>query len=69
MKFDLDAVFVEDGCANSALATRVLRALPRNVPLTHVADAREAGAARARRARSDSAPASAARDRPRKLRS
>ena len=42
MKFDLDAVFVEDGCANSALATRVLRALPRDVPVTHVADAREA---------------------------
>jgi DNA repair photolyase len=42
MKFDLDAVFVEDGCANSALATRILRALPRNLPVTHVADAREA---------------------------
>ncbi|MGC1191253.1 MAG: spore photoproduct lyase family protein [Candidatus Binatus sp.] len=41
MKFDLDAVFVEDGCANSALATRVLRALPRDVPVTHVDDARE----------------------------
>lgn len=42
MKFDLDAVFVEDGCANSVLATRILRALPREVPVTHVADAREA---------------------------
>ncbi|MFZ2059745.1 MAG: spore photoproduct lyase family protein [Candidatus Binatus sp.] len=42
MKFDLDAVFVEDGCANSALATRILSAIPRNVPVTHVADAREA---------------------------
>ncbi len=42
MKFDLDAVFVEHGCANSALAIRVLRALPRNLPVTHVADAREA---------------------------
>jgi spore photoproduct lyase len=42
MKFDLDAIFVEDGCANSALATRILRALPRNLPVTHVADAREA---------------------------
>lgn len=41
MKFDLDAVFVEDGCANSALATRVLRALPHGVPVTHVDDARE----------------------------
>jgi spore photoproduct lyase len=42
MKFDLDAVFVEDGCSNSALATRVLRALPHNLPVTHVADARAA---------------------------
>ena len=43
MKFDLDAVFVEQGCADSALATRVLRAIPRDVPVTHVADdAREA---------------------------
>ena len=29
VKFDLDAVFVEEGCADSALATRVVRALPR----------------------------------------
>jgi spore photoproduct lyase len=42
MKFELDAVFVEDGCADSALATRVLRVLPRAVPVTHIADAREA---------------------------
>src|ERR1700691_5314634 len=42
MKFELDAVFVEDGCADSALATRVLRVLPRAVPVTRVADAREA---------------------------
>ncbi len=41
MNFDLDAVFVEDGCADSALATRVLRALPRDLPVTLVADARE----------------------------
>ncbi len=38
MKFELDAVFVEHGCAGSALLTRVLRALPRDVPVTHVAD-------------------------------
>ena len=38
MKFDLDAVFVEHGCAGSALATRIVRALPRDVPVTHVAD-------------------------------
>ena len=42
MKFDLDAVFVEHGCEGSALATRVLGALPREVPVTVVADAREA---------------------------
>ncbi len=42
MKFDLDAVFVEHGCASSALATRILRALPRDVPVTHVGDVREA---------------------------
>ena len=42
MKFDLDAVFVEHGCEGSALATRVLGALPREVPVTIVADAREA---------------------------
>jgi spore photoproduct lyase len=38
MKFDLDAVFVEHGCAGSALATRILGALARDVPVTHVAD-------------------------------
>jgi spore photoproduct lyase len=38
MKFNLDAVFVEHGCANSALATRILDSLPRDVPVTHVAD-------------------------------
>jgi len=42
MKFDLDDVYVERGCEDSALATRVLRALPREVPVTHIADAREA---------------------------
>ena len=41
MKFDLDAVFVEHGCAGSALAMRILRTIPRDVPVTHVADARE----------------------------
>jgi spore photoproduct lyase len=41
MKFDLDAVFVEDGCADSALATRILRALPHDVPVSHVNDARD----------------------------
>ena len=42
MKFNLDSVFVEHGCAESALATRVLRALPSGVPVTHFADSREA---------------------------
>ena len=42
MKFELDAVFVEHGCEDSALATRVLRALPPDVPVTIVANAREA---------------------------
>jgi spore photoproduct lyase len=40
-KFELDAVFVERGCADSALAARVLRAIPREVPVTHVEDARK----------------------------
>lgn len=42
MKFELDAVFVERGCESSALATHVLRRLPHDVPLTRVADSREA---------------------------
>ncbi len=42
MNFALDAVFVEDGCADSVLATRIVRALPSDVPVTQVADAREA---------------------------
>jgi spore photoproduct lyase len=41
-KFDLDAVIIEDGCADSALAIRILRALPREMPVTQIADAREA---------------------------
>ncbi len=42
MKFELDALYVENGCADSALATRVLRAISRDVPVTHIVDAREA---------------------------
>ncbi len=41
MKFDLDAVFVEHGCADSALAARILRSIPRDVPVTHIEDGRE----------------------------
>src|SRR5271169_4492080 len=46
MKFDLDSVFIEHGCADSALATRVLRALPRDVHVTHVGDNETREAAR-----------------------
>ncbi|HYK64211.1 MAG TPA: radical SAM protein [Patescibacteria group bacterium] len=42
MEFSLDAVFIERGCEKSALATRVLRSLPGDVSVTHIADAREA---------------------------
>ncbi|HYR79621.1 MAG TPA: radical SAM protein, partial [Candidatus Dormibacteraeota bacterium] len=41
MKFDLDAVFIEHGCADSALAARIIRAIPADVPVHHVTDARE----------------------------
>jgi spore photoproduct lyase len=42
MKFDLDAVLVEESCADSPLAARVLRAVPRDLPVAQIADAREA---------------------------
>ncbi|HSU91961.1 MAG TPA: radical SAM protein [Sporolactobacillaceae bacterium] len=41
MKFDLDAVFIEHRCADTALAASVIRAIPADVPVNHVADARE----------------------------
>jgi spore photoproduct lyase len=41
MKFDLDAVFIEHGCADSALSARIVRSIPGSVPVHHVADARE----------------------------
>ena len=41
MKFDLDAVFIERGCADLALTNRIIRAIPTTVPVHHVADARE----------------------------
>jgi len=41
MKFDLDAVFIEHGCVDSALAARIIRAIPADVPVHHVTDARE----------------------------
>jgi spore photoproduct lyase len=41
MKFDLNAVFIERGCADSALAARIIRAIPAGVPVRQVADARE----------------------------
>ena len=41
MKFDLDAVFIEHRCADSALAARIIASIPGSVPVHHVADARE----------------------------
>ena len=46
MKFDLDAVFIEEGERDSALARRVVAALPGAVPVEYVADGREAARAR-----------------------
>jgi spore photoproduct lyase len=42
MKFDLDVVFIERGCADSALAARIIRAIPECTPVHHVDDGREA---------------------------
>jgi len=42
MKFDLDALFIERSCADSALAARIVRAIPASVPVYEVNDAREA---------------------------
>ena len=41
MKFDLDAVFIEHGCADSALVARIIHAIPADVPVSQIADARE----------------------------
>src|SRR5579863_5183792 len=41
MKFDLDAVYIERGCADSALAARIVRAIPAGVPVHQINDARE----------------------------
>src|SRR5580658_2333946 len=41
MKFDLDTVFIEEGVRDSALASRILDALPTTVPIKYVADGRE----------------------------
>ena len=41
MNFELDAVFIEEGCRASALAERVVKGLPSSVPLSYVADGRE----------------------------
>jgi spore photoproduct lyase len=46
MKFDLDAVFIEEGERDSALARRVVAALPERVPVEYVTDGREAAHAR-----------------------
>jgi len=42
MKFNLDSVFIERDCADSALAARVVRAVARAIPVGYIADAREA---------------------------
>ena len=42
MNFDLDAVYIEEQCRRSALATRVRERIPPAVPLRYVADGREA---------------------------
>ena len=41
MKFDLDTVFIEEGVRDSALASRILDALPTTVPIRYIADGRE----------------------------
>src|ERR1700681_2540750 len=41
MKFDLDALFIEHGCADSALTARIVRAIQSHVPVLQIADARE----------------------------
>jgi spore photoproduct lyase len=46
MKFDLDAVFIEDGERGSPLVRRVVAALPQSVPVEYVADGRTAARAR-----------------------
>ncbi len=45
MKFELEAVFVEQDCRNSALAKRVMAGLAPGVPLHFVADGRDAARA------------------------
>ncbi|MGH7908149.1 MAG: radical SAM protein [Candidatus Binataceae bacterium] len=42
MKFELDAVFIEERYRDSALAARVLDALPPSVPVSYIDDGREA---------------------------
>lgn len=42
MKFDLNAIFIERGCAESALAARILRAIPAGMRVHHIDDARDA---------------------------
>ena len=41
MNFDLDSIFVERGCADAPLTTRVIRAAANRVPIGYVDDARE----------------------------
>lgn len=46
MNFELDMVMIEEGCRQSALAARILRRLPADVPVGYVADGRTAARAR-----------------------
>ncbi len=41
MNFEIDSIFVERGCADTPLATRVIRAAATRVPIVHIDDARE----------------------------
>src|SRR5271156_3602386 len=42
MNFELDEIVIEEGCRSSALARRVLDAIPVGLPVSYVADGREA---------------------------
>ncbi len=46
MKFDLDAIFIEESCRETALAARIVSRAPSCVPVNFVADARAAAAMR-----------------------
>jgi spore photoproduct lyase len=47
MNFELDEIVIEEGCRSSALARRVLAAIPAALPVSYVAEGREATLPRA----------------------